>query len=116
MEPAGEDAKGGGWLVATGNRMKRYWSLYERLNPETRQGGRNRQQDEEVLEQSTSVGMMPRLACRNRQQDEEVLEPADGLRGGGGGSVATGNRMKRYWSLPTEKLQGGRNASQQATG
>ena len=37
--------------------------------------GRNRQQDEEVLEHPYPDRRNHRSGCRNRQQDEEVLEP-----------------------------------------
>jgi len=64
-------------VVATGNRMKRYWS------------------------QSDVHGVHRPPRRRNRQQDEEVLELAEAWKKFARAyQVATGNRMKRYWSRP----------------
>jgi len=61
-------------VVATGNRMKRYWSERGGERAPGRHPRRNRQQDEEVLEHGSPLRTLPELHGRNRQQDEEVLE------------------------------------------
>ena len=87
-------------------------------HPTPRTESRNRQQDEEVLERRLGRLAPSEPRRRNRQQDEEVLERLGGVRCVGRRCrVATGNRMKRYWSMSGASLFWGRSGqSQQATG